>query len=189
MSFYKYYFKEDISKEVLKDMKAFGLFKSDIDSEGYVTLYHGGKKLPEKLNKDEIFFMTPNEEEANDYAKMRDGEVFTIKVKPEDVSWNQGSYEVEFDKGGYIKNGKIIPLQKKKSISKIIDGVSPESDWNTDKNVRNVSSYKGIKVGHIFNKTNNKVLEIAQFKNGYVQFRFNDKWYDADMVLDYEMRK
>lgn len=55
------------------------------------------------------FFMTPYYDEALDYAKMRGGKVFEIKVKPEDVNWNQGSYKVEFDKGGLIINGKIIP--------------------------------------------------------------------------------
>ncbi len=42
---------------VLQDMKYFGLNKHDIDEDGYVTLYHGGKQLPKKLRKNEIFFM------------------------------------------------------------------------------------------------------------------------------------
>jgi hypothetical protein len=117
------YLNEQVSIETLRDMKAFGLSKSNIDSDGYVALYHAGKELPERLNADEIFFMTSSYDEALDYAKMRKGEVFEIKVRPKDVNWNQGSYEVEFDKGGLIRNGKIIPkiTEKKYSLNKYID--------------------------------------------------------------------
>lgn len=110
------YLNEQVSKDTLKNMKAFGLGKNDIDGEGYVTLYHGGKELPDSLKEDEIFYMTSFYDEALDYAKMRRGEVFEIKVNPEDVNWNQGSYEIEFDKGGLIRNGKIIPKFKDKSF-------------------------------------------------------------------------
>ena len=44
-------------QDVLNDMESFGLSENDIDGNGYVTLYHGGKELPEELRKDEIFFM------------------------------------------------------------------------------------------------------------------------------------
>lgn len=117
------YLNEQVSIDIVRDMKAFGLDKNNIDSDGYVTLYHGGRELPERLNDDEIFFMTASYEEALDYAKMRKGEVFEIKVRPEDVNWNQGSYEVEFDKGGLIRNGKIIPktIEKKYSVNRYID--------------------------------------------------------------------
>ena len=111
------YLNEQVSNDTLRDMKAFGLSRNDIDSDGYVTLYHGGKELPERLKEDEIFFMTSSYDEALDYAKMRNGEVFEIKVRPEDVTWNQGSYEVEFDKGGLIRNGKIIPKITEKRYS------------------------------------------------------------------------
>jgi hypothetical protein len=107
---------EQVSNDTLRDMKAFGLSRNNIDNDGYVTLYHGGKELPERLKEDEIFFMTSSYDEALDYAKMRRGEVFEIKVRPEDVNWNQGSYEVEFDKGGLIRNGKIIPKIKEKKF-------------------------------------------------------------------------
>lgn len=50
------YLNEKLSNDILKDMKAFGLNKNYIDGDGYVTLYHGGKQLPEKLKEDEIFF-------------------------------------------------------------------------------------------------------------------------------------
>jgi len=103
------YLNENISSDTLRDMRSFGLNKNNIDDDGYVTLYHGGKELPERLKEDEIFFMTPSYDEAKNYAKMRKGEVFEIKVRPEDVNWNRGSYEVEFDRGGLIRNGKIIP--------------------------------------------------------------------------------
>jgi hypothetical protein len=93
--------------------------ENDIDDNGYVTLYHGGLELPERLNPDEIFFLTNHYETAEDYARIRgeqnntEGQVFTIKVKPEDVSWNTGSGEIEFDKGGLLsrRNGylTIIP--------------------------------------------------------------------------------
>lgn len=102
---------EKVSRQTLKDMRYFRVGKNDIDSDGYVTLYHGGKKLPSKLNKDEIFFMTPSYDLAQNYADIRKGEVFTLKVNPEDVNWNQGSMEVEFDKGGHIYNGVIRPLK------------------------------------------------------------------------------
>lgn len=108
------YLNENVSTNTLNAMKAFGLSKNNIDNEGYVTLYHGGKELPDILKQNEIFFMTPSYDEALDYAKMRKGEVFEIKVNPEDVNWNQGSYEVEFDKGGIIRNNKIIPNNNNK---------------------------------------------------------------------------
>ncbi|MBN2776738.1 MAG: hypothetical protein JXR36_03805 [Bacteroidales bacterium] len=107
---------EQVSNDTLRDMKAFGLTRNDIDNDGYVTLYHGGKELPERLKEDEIFFTTSSYDEALDYAKMRKGDVFEIKVRPEDVNWNQGSYEVEFDKGGLIRDGKIIPQIKDKNF-------------------------------------------------------------------------
>jgi len=111
------YLTESVDNNILRDMKAFGLSKNDIDDDGYVKLYHGGKELPERLREDEIFFMTASYEEALDYANMRKGEVFEIKVRPEDVNWNQGSYEVEFDKGGLIRNGKIIAKTREKKYS------------------------------------------------------------------------
>lgn len=111
------YLNEQVSNELIRDMKAFGLSRGNIDSEGYVTLYHGGVELPERLKEDEIFFMSSSYDGALDYAKMRKGEVFEIKVKPEDVNWNQGSYEVEFDKGGLIRDGKIISKIKEKTFS------------------------------------------------------------------------
>jgi hypothetical protein len=115
---------KSINEGYLQDMMAFGLNKDDIDSDGYVTLYHGGKELPKRLKEDEIFFMISDEETAKDYAKIRNGKVFTIKVRPEDVSWNHGSYEVEFDKGGIIRNGKIIPkTESKKYLVKSYDRI------------------------------------------------------------------
>ena len=108
------YLNEQVSNDTLRDMQAFGLSNIDIDNNGYVTLYHGGKELPKLLRADEIFFMTSSYDEALNYAKIRNGKVFQIKVKPDDVNWNQGSYEVEFDKGGVIRNGKIIPTIKDK---------------------------------------------------------------------------
>ena len=102
-------FESYISDDCISDMEQFGLYKSDIDSLGFVTLYHGGVELPEVLRRDEIFFMTPSIDVAEDYARMRGGEVFTLKVKPQDVNWNTGSGEVEFDKGGEIVDNKIYP--------------------------------------------------------------------------------
>lgn len=133
--------KESISKETLQDMQAFGLGKNDIDQNGYVTLYHGGRKLPKILNKDEIFFMTPHYEEAKDYANMRNGQVFFIKVKPDDVNWNQGSYEVEFDKGGKIVNGTIFP-NKKQLVLK--DPIEMQESFSEYKNI-NIALFEWIK--------------------------------------------
>lgn len=110
---------EEIDEDILGRMSDFGMSEYDIDRDGYITLYHGGVQLPNRLNPDEIFFMAPNYETAENYAQIRgkqnntEGEVFTIKVKPEDVSWNTGSGEIEFDKGGLISNrngyNTIIP--------------------------------------------------------------------------------
>lgn len=79
-------------------------YDGEIDSLGYTTLYHGGVALPEDgiLRPGDIFFMTPDIELAQNYADIRGGEVFTIKVKPEDVNWNTGTGEVELEKGGSI---------------------------------------------------------------------------------------
>ena len=108
---------EKVSTQTLKDMRYFHVSKNDIDEDGYVTLYHGGKVLPEILRADKIFFMTPDYTLAEDYARIRKGEVFTLKVNPDDVNWNQGSQEVEFDKGGIIRDGVIIPKTINKEYS------------------------------------------------------------------------
>ncbi len=110
---------ESVDEDTLYRMRDFGMDEDDIDSNGYVTLYHGGIEIPDRLNPDEIFFLTNHYETAEDYARIRGdqkgvpGEVFTIKVRPEDVSWNTGSGEIEFDQGGLIsrRNGflTIIP--------------------------------------------------------------------------------
>lgn len=110
---------EEVDDDTLDRMRDFGMDENDIDDNGYVTLYHGGVELPERLNPDEIFFLTNNYETAEMYAGIRgeqnetQGEVFIIKVRPEDVSWNTGSGEIEFDRGGLIsrRNGflTIIP--------------------------------------------------------------------------------
>ena len=107
---------EYLNSQILKKLNEFGI--DDIDENGYVTLYHGDKKLPKILNKDQIFFLTSDYNVAVEYAKKHNGKVFTLKVKPEDVRWNTGSYEIEFDKGGIIKNGIIIPFDNKKRIPK-----------------------------------------------------------------------
>lgn len=72
---------EKVDNDILRDMSSFGLSKNDIDNEGYVTLYHGGVNLPNKLKKDDIFFMTPSQHEAQDYANMRNGSVYTKNDK------------------------------------------------------------------------------------------------------------
>ena len=163
-------------------MRAFGLSKYDIDEDGYVTLFHGGVNLPKKLRKDEIFFMTPSEEEAKDYANMRGGKVFTIKVKPEDVNWNQGSYEVEFDKGGVIKNGIMYPYEKKKK-----DKINKKEEW-IDSERKVVTNYKNVSVGDIMPKSKLKVYEIIyNTKTNNAQFNMgNNRWYDANTVITYE---
>jgi len=105
-------------KDLPYGMEDFGLSGGDIDSQGYITLYHGGKRLPRILRKGEIFFMTPYESEAEDYARMRHGEVFRIRVKPEDVRWNNGSMEVEFDEGGTIENRVLVVAKPNKKNKK-----------------------------------------------------------------------
>jgi hypothetical protein len=140
MKLYKRMFTESynfVSHETLKDMRYFGLSKNSIHG-GYVTLYHGGKKLPVRLRKGEILFMTPNIEEAQDYANMVKGKVFTLKVNPEDVNWNQGSREVEFSKGGVIKNNIIIPNKEKETDYKLVLN-----------KVKNIEEYHGYVVGDI----------------------------------------
>ena len=172
-----------ITKQILKDMEYFGLYKSDIDNEGYVTLYHGTVNLPNKIKKNEIFFLTSSKEVAQDYADMRSlhsgkrGKVIELKVKPEDVHWNTGTQEVEFTKGGIIKDNKIISY-KKRSPSKI------------DKNS---ITYKNFKVGDLIKTDNNifKVLQIYKLDNGKVQFLLYNKrdkkegWYNADTIISW----
>lgn len=79
-------------------------YSVSIDPLGYATLYHGGTSMPESgiLEPGRVFFMSPDKNVAQEYAEMRGGEVFTIKVKPEDVYWNEGTGEVEFSKGSSI---------------------------------------------------------------------------------------
>jgi hypothetical protein len=173
-------------------MKAFGLTKYDIDEDGYITLYHGGKKLPEILNKDDIFFMTPVYDLALNYANIRKGEVFTLKVKPEDVHFNQGSYEVEFDKGGIIKNGVIYPTEEKKEkVKRTKKGqFNIDDEWISNKDYRLIKEYKNVKVGDVMPKSGWKVLSIIQYKNSKnIQFEFKNGYYNADMVIKYEFEK
>lgn len=179
---------ESISQDILRDMKAFGLTSKSIDRNGYVTLYHGGKKLPTKLNKDEIFFMTASEDEAADYARMRGGKVFSIKVRPEDVNWNQGSYEVEFEAGGWIKDGVLIKktTQKRAKVASTKGAVDFDDPWLGSDDVRHLKAYKGLALGDTTPKTGWKVLDIIQHKNGPVQFEFKQGWYHGKSVIDYE---
>ena len=175
----------------LRDMMAFGLTKSDIDENGYVTLFHGGKILPNRLKKGEIFFMTPSEDEATDYARMRNGQVFEIKVKPEDVHWNQGSYEVEFEDGGIIKNGYLIPNKKKEpsKVNREVFRYNFEDKFDNDSEWRYIKEYKGVKLGDVLPRSGWKVLDIIQYKSGHVQFKFKgDRWFDANMVINYEFK-
>jgi predicted acetyltransferase len=177
----------EVSRQTKKDMESFSYgLSSDIDSDGYVTLYHGGKKLPEEIMPDQIFFMTPDIELARDYAKMRKGIVHKLKVNPDDVHWNRGSYEVEFKNSGYIKDGVLITKKK----TKIKKGSSSENDpWSSTskKDYRFLSKYKNISVGDKLKKSDFEIMQIIQHKNGLVQFKSeNDKWFNADNIVDYE---
>lgn len=163
----------------------FGLSLSDLDSNGYITLFHGGKKLPTTLNPNQIFFLTPNEDEATDYAKMRGGKVFTVKVKATDVNWNTGSREVEIDSGGTIKNGVFIPsssnLQKNDNLASFDD------PW-TGKKTRLIDSYKSFKVGQRLKKSKFTIKNIYQNKNGLVQFESTDgQFFNADSIISFEL--
>jgi len=170
----------DVSEKTLKDMVYFGLDKSDIDSDGYVTLYHGTVKSVSTLKKSEIFFMTASKEVAIDYAKMRQketgkkGVVQTIKVNPEDVAWNQGSAEIEFTKGGTIKGGVLYPKEVRKRPS-----------LNKD-----APTYRGIRAGMILPRTKMKVLDIVIHGDSSAQFKIlngtKEIWYDANTVIKYE---
>lgn len=187
---------ESVSKQTLKEMEQFGVDKGDIDEDGYVTLYHGGVKLPKVLNKDEIFFMTPDYELAKDYARMRGGKVFTLKVKPDDVNWNQGSYEVEYDKGGHIIDGirgeyshhvdGIIVPPKTVKIKNNALYYSYEDEWTGKSNYRYLKTYKNVSIGDKMPKTGWILEEIIQHKNSNVQFKFNDNYFDANSAIRYE---
>ena len=151
---------EKVSTQTLKDMRYFHVSKNDIDEDGYVTLYHGGKVLPEILRADEIFFMTPDYTLAEDYARIRKGEVFTLKVNPDDVNWNQGSQEVEFDKGGIIRDGVIIPKTINKEYS-VKSAEDIKSSFYTYENV-NINLFIWIERTlnyYLKNMTNNDALD------------------------------
>lgn len=108
----KMFFNENVNDETIEKMKEYGLDENYIDNDGYVELYHGGKKLPDVLTKGHIFYMTHDFDEAKHHAEYGEGDgvgkVFKIKVKADDVTWNIENYEVEYDKGGYIIDGKIV---------------------------------------------------------------------------------
>ena len=151
---------EKVSTQTLKDIRYFHVSKNDIDEDGYVTLYHGGKVLPEILRADEIFFMTPDYTLAEDYARIRKGEVFTLKVNPDDVNWNQGSQEVEFDKGGIIRDGVIIPKTINKEYS-VKSAEDIKSSFYTYENV-NINLFIWIERTlnyYLKNMTNNDALD------------------------------
>lgn len=183
---YKEYLEENVDKQTLKDMEYFGLYKSDIDENGHVTLYHGGINLPKKLIKGEIFFMTPFIDEAKDYARMRKGKVFTLKVDPTTVNWNQGSREVEFENGGVIIDGTIIPNPKKTKTKRNVKRFNINDDWVGKENSRSIKSYNGLSVGDVTPKTKWKILDIVQHKNGGIQFQFPSGWYSGEQVINYE---
>ena len=118
---FKQYLLESKEKDLLLKMNEFGMSGDDIDFNGYVTLYHGGKILPKIIkpeSKGGIFFLTNSYDTAKDYADMRQGKVFEIKVKPQDVNWNTGSNEIEIQDGGKIVNGVFSPTTKKQPVSK-----------------------------------------------------------------------
>lgn len=167
-----------LSKETLEDMSNFGLSKSDLDDNGLLTLYHGGVELPERLNKDEIFFMTESKELAEDYARIRGGEVFELKVNPEYLNFNQGSYEIEYELGGIIRNGEIIPEKK------------PEKDHEVD---NPDESYRNFKIGEVLPKSGYEIIDIVIHSENNAQFYLetgNGKhWYDANTVIKYEGKK
>jgi hypothetical protein len=173
-----------MESELSTKLADFGLNMSDLDENGYITLFHGGKKLPTTLNADQIFFLTPNEDEATDYAKMRGGKVFKVKVKATDVNWNTGSREVEIDSGGTIKNGVFIPnttnLQKNDNLASFND------PW-VGKKTRLIDSYKSFKVGQRLKKSKFTIKNIYQNKNGLVQFESTDgQFYNADSIISFE---
>lgn len=178
-------FCESINNDLLDDMRVFGLSTDDIDEKGYVTLYHGGVKLPKIINDDQIFFVTPDIELAKDYARIRKGKVFTLKVKADDVRWNTGTNEVEFDKGGKIINGIIIPnIKVDKNPS---NAVLSTDKWSTKKNYREITEYENIKRGDKLKKSKRIVHDILQFKDGKVQFKLDDNnWHLANTLLAYE---
>lgn len=167
-----------ISKETLQDMDGFGLCKNNIDSDGLITLYHGGKELPERLNKDEILFLTHIKAEAKDYARMREGEVFTLKVNPEYVRFNQGSYEIQYTLGGRIRNGEIIPEKIPRKEHEVLD----------DK-----ASYKNFSIGDVLPRTNYEIIDIVIHSEDNAQFYLDtgngQHWYDANTVIEYEQKE
>ena len=165
-------------QEIYKTIEPFGV---TIDKEGYVTLYHGTIKPVSKLKKGEIFFMTADREVAEEYARMREnqaeikkrGVVIEIRVKPTDVYWNQGTYEIEYSKGGEIREGQIIP------------------PGNKDKRRGTGQVYYQAKEGQRLPRTKNKLIQIVKNKEGRVQFyleQVNGKkgWFDAHTVMQYE---
>ena len=168
---------ESVSSDTLFRMKEFGLSRADIDSEGYITVYHGGAKLPRKLNKDEIFFLSNSREVAEDYAKMRHGQVFELRVRPDDVLFNTGSNEIEYDKGGSIVDGKIVPPEQKKRFRR----------------VGNLKEYRGFGIGDNLPKSGFTIRDIIAHDNGNVQMLLKtnngDKWYAADTIINYEVSK
>jgi hypothetical protein len=168
---------ESVSSDTLFRMKEFGLSRADIDSEGYITVYHGGVKLPRKLNKDEIFFLSNSREVAEDYAQMRHGQVFELRVRPDDVLFNTGSHEIEYDKGGSIVDGKIVPPEQKKRFRR--EG--------------NLNEYRGFGVGDNLPKSGFAIRDIIAHDNGNVQMLLKtnngDKWYAADTIINYEVGK
>ena len=116
---FKQYLLESKEKDLLLKMNEFGMSGDDIDFNGYVTLYHGGKILPKIIkpeSKGGIFFLTNSYDTAKDYADMRQGKVFEIKVKPQDVNWNTGSNEIEIQDGGKIVNGIFYPKNKSEDV-------------------------------------------------------------------------
>lgn len=160
-----------VTTDTLEKMRSFGLMKGDIDREGFITVYHGGLTLPKRLRKDEIFFLTPSREVAEDYANMRGkgkrqkGKVFTLRVRPDDITWNEGSGELEFDRGGKIIGDKIKPNAIAKSNSDSAQGITlPRSGFT--------------------------IIDSVRLPNGRYQLQLQTPnsigWYDGETTLAYE---
>ena len=171
---------ENVDSYLLKQMRSFGLSKSDIDSDGYIRVYHGGVTLPKRLNKNEIFFITQDYKLAEDYARIRKGEVFELRVKPEDVNFNQGSYEIEYNLGGIITNdGRIIPPEPVYDyVIKSIEDIKKEIVMNdniTDRLLRWVIST----IIHYMISVDYKQAYIKLMKD----IEYYEYLYDDDMIM------
>ena len=100
----------DLNPDTIERIKESGM-EDIINEDGTITLYHGGNEIGNYIDikeADEIFYLTHNRELAEEYAEKNKGVVNEIKILPELVSFNTGTYEFELINNVYKNDDGVF---------------------------------------------------------------------------------